>query len=327
MRKRKIAWKRNLRQIPNHVLTKAKNFRTNDLIVACVKKIPESAITSGKYSHISLAITNGKLTYPNSFVPKKSMGKYSDWNVNGHEIIRHDLPKITKTYSWDSPNWGDWFLGSHEVSIDREVFKRTFIPPRLLEIQVALLGEELKDEKHFVIKFTVDEVLDTSARKFKDSLLYDLNLLQENVGAVDVFQSDAKLSDYLKTIYVHWEILPPGERDKTIRRIYAGFRTQSRELKTKLIARYDLLARLKPVAFIAGTSGFRRYFGAKFSDRLVVFENLEYGNAIYAMGDQWEKLSKMSRIDLLASDRKGFVRIVHTTGWEPLLKKVIKQRR
>ena len=39
------------------------------------------------------------------------------------------------------------------------------------------------------------------------------------------------------------------------------------------------------------------YFGAKFGENIVVFENMDYGNAIYILSDNWEEISKMSRID------------------------------
>lgn len=169
-------------------------------------------------------------------------------------------------------------------------------------------------------------MIDKTSENFENHLLENLNLLQENIGAIDIFPSDATLTDYLKTIYVHWEILPPGDRDETIDRIFSGFKSSSEDLRKKLTSRYNLLSKLGPKAYISGTSGFRRYFGAQFSDFLVVFENLEYGNALYVMFEEWEGLSKMSRIDLLSGDRKGFKRIVHRRGWEDDLKRTIKER-
>ena len=327
MKKAHIDWKRNIRKVPDWILAKIRGFKKKDVIVACVVKIPASSIFSGKYAHLSLKIEDGKPVFPSSIVPDESIGKHSGINVNGYELIRRDLPKISKTYSWDAPDYGDWSIGSHEVSIDRKVYRRDFIPPRLTDLRIELLGQEMKDETHFVFKFIVNEVLDSSARRFKVELLHDLNLLQENVGNLDVFPSDATMADFLKTIYVHWEILPPGDRDDTINRIFVGFETTSDEVKQKLIARYDFLSKLKPLAYIRGTSGFRRYFGAKFTDDLVVFENLEYGNAVYVMFDEWEKLSRLNRIELLSGSRKGFVRVVHRTGWQSVLTKVIKEER
>jgi len=103
-------------------------------------------------------------------------------------------------------------------------------------------------------------------------------------------------------------------------------RNVSNELRQRLIARYDLLANMKPQAFVHGTGGFDRYFGAKFADDIVVFENLEYGNAIYIMFENWAVLSQRSRAELLAAFKGQFVRLIHGKGWEADLKKIVAER-
>jgi hypothetical protein len=79
--------------------------------------------------------------------------------------------------------------------------------------------------------------------------------------------------------------------------------------------RVTVMHRLKPEAYITGTDGFLRYFGAKFGDDFVAFENARYGNALYIMYDGWEALSQRSRIELLAGDRDSYDRIEHRKGW------------
>jgi len=226
------------------------------------------------------------------------------------------------------PDWGDWGNGSHDVSRDRDVYQRDFDPPKDLDISIALLTTEPGDDPVFVFRFRVEEILNKRGADLKKDLFDNLNLLQENTGGADVFPADANLTEYLKTISVYWEILPPGERTETLARILSKFRAPSQELREKLLDRYMFLEKLEPVAYISGTSGFHRYFGAQFADNFVVFENLEYGNAIYVMFDDWEELSKLSRMELLKNRRgAGFVRIVHRTEWKKLLTQLIKNQR
>ena len=52
-----------------------------------------------------------------------------------------------------------------------------------------------------------------------------------------------------------------------------------------------------------------------FGDDFVVFENLQYGNAIYVMYENWQAISQRSRVELLAGDPDSFERIVHRSGW------------
>jgi hypothetical protein len=81
------------------------------------------------------------------------------------------------------------------------------------------------------------------------------------------------------------------------------------------------------LSLIIGRSGFARYFGALVADDLVVFENIEYGNAIYVMFEDWRETSQRDRLDLLRSGGAGFERIVHRPGWEGRMRKVVDDHR
>lgn len=110
-------------------------------------------------------------------------------------------------------------------------------------------------------------------------------------------------------------------------KMLSGNRAPSPEAQQRFEERYDLLEDLRPVAFVNGTGGFSRYFGAKFADDLVVLENTDYGNAVYVMFEEWETLSQRSRTELLAGGTNGFVRIIHKPGWETTLRELVARRR
>jgi len=299
----------------------------NDVVVAAVKQISATDLAAGIYKHLGMSLVNGEPRFSERVLPNPETGKFSLWNADGQEVVRKDLPMVSKRISFDAPNYGDWSNGSHEVSWDREVYQREFIPPAEDELSVMLLRTEPGSDAHFVFRFRVERLLDQRAGDFATDLFAAVNLLQENVGAADVFAAGADQSEYLNTISVEWEILPPGERTETLNRIISKFRNPTAELKQKLLARYALLEKLKPIAYVSGSSGFQRYFGAQFKDDLVVFENLEYGNAIYVMFESWEELSKRSRTDLLRNRDQGFKRIVHRAGWEQILISLVRKRR
>jgi len=274
---------KNFLRVPEALLRKSQSLPGDEIVVATVVRISSAALAAGRYQHLGLALVGEQPTFPAEIVPDRRRGRYSRRNVEGKEVVRRDLPKVTRRYPVEGPNWGDWSKGSHISYIPRLVYPRDFLPPKELALQLDLLDEEADGERVFLFKVTVDDVLDRRAPTFEDELLYNLNLLQENVGAVDVFTSGASRDEYLRTVYVNWEILPPGERDATITKILAGVGPVRSDVRAKVEARYALVALLGPEAFISGTSGFRRYFGARFSDNLVVFEHLEYGNAIYVI--------------------------------------------
>jgi hypothetical protein len=315
--------KKNLLKVPRHVLDRINTFELDDIVVACAKRL--TAADLSKYAHLGLAINDGRLSLPSPFIPDPRAGRYSSANVEGREIVRRDLPMVKKSFSWETPNWGDWSKGSHTHVQTREVYERDFIPPKEVELSVTLLDSPSEDK--FFLKFAVEQVLRKNTPDFEAELLYNLNILQENVGAVDVFESAASLEDYLATVRVDWEILPPGSVDEVVRRMLEGKRSVTEEQRKTMEARLRVMAGLKPAAYIAGTNGFLRYFGAKFEEDFVAFENVAYGNALYVMYEQWEELSKRSRIDLLKGSREGFERIEHREGWEERLKALLRERR
>jgi hypothetical protein len=333
IRKTKFSQK-HFRKVPDSVQLKLNSFDNDKFVVACVRKISSSEILAGDFFDVGILITNNNLEFPNKQIPLPSIGKYSQINSQGFELKRDDLPMVSKTFDLEVPNFGDWGKGSHTVTWSRDVYQREFLPPKQLELEIELLGEEhLTDDKIFIFQFTLSETLNrkkVSLEKdflIKDDLFFNLNLLQECVGASDIFKSTATRADYLSSLYVNWEILPIGEKDSTINQILSGVKAPTAELKKKIVERYDFLSNLKPKAFINGVSGLRRYFGAMFSENLVVFEHLEYGNAIYIMFDDWRTLSKLTRPQLLSGDRKGFERIEHRKGWERKLIELLKEKK
>ena len=60
-------------------------------------------------------------------------------------------------------------------------------------------------------------------------------------------------------------------------------------------ARLKLFAKLPVEKLIKGTNSFSSYIGALYADDLVVFENMNYGNALYVLYDDWQDVSKRSR--------------------------------
>ena len=314
--------KHNLRKIPSGLIEKLSAFDQDDLVVACAKLLRAEDIP--RYAHLGVTLEDGKLTTQPPRVPAPPAGRYSRANVEGLEKVRKDLPMVTKEFSMESPNWGDPSRGYHQVTHSRDVYVRDFYPPKEVTMSVTLLEER---SSAFFVKFAVDQVLNRRTEHFEQELLYNLNILQENVGAVDVFPSAATLAEYAATVRVDWQILPPGSADEVVRGLLTRSRSITPEQEKVIRERVSLMDRLKPQAYVAGTDGFLRYFGAQFGDDFVAFENVRYGNAIYLMYESWRELSQRSRVDLLGGDRDVFDRIVHRPGWEEKLEAAVRKYR
>jgi len=315
---------KNYRKIPQEIFQRLQTFALDDVVVACAKELRPQDIRG--YNHLGLRYENGQLILPDPQVPDVSAGKYSRFNVEGKDVIRRDLPKIQKEFCFLAPDWGDWSYGSHLVCHTRDVYERQFLPPKEVELSVTLLEER---EDVFLIKFEVVQVLDRHADDFESDLLYNLNILQENIGSVDIFTSEATLAEYAETVRVNWELLPVGELEpgEAVNRILRDNRRVTPEQRAVMEERLATFSKFRPTHFVSGTSGFTRYFGAKYADDFVVFENIRYGNALYVMYERWQELSQKSRIDLLKGDRQGFERIEHRDGWENQLDAMLQRYR
>jgi hypothetical protein len=318
--------KKNLNKIPKDIYRKIETLKTDGLVVGCAVKFKAQDLEAGKLKHLGIVITTEGIQIPSSVIPKENQGKYSERNINGFEVVRKDLPKETHYNSIESPNWGDSYNGTHTVNLPYKKYPRDFYPPRELEIIMA--SKDIRPGlPTYIIAFQVQEVLDKNDKSFKDRLLENLNLLQENIGACGIEAATMELSDYAKSLQVSWEILPPGTLDETIERVFHG-KTPTQQQKNVTTERYNFFQSLKPKSLVFGQSGFRRYFGALLEDNLVVFENIEYGNAVYILFDKWEELSKISRLDLMSGKFNGsFERVVHTSGWKGKIKTIVASKR
>ncbi|NLM11335.1 MAG: hypothetical protein GX213_11280 [Clostridiaceae bacterium] len=317
-------WKKNFRKIPSEILNKLKQIDSNEIIVACAKKIPVSDIENGIYEHVGITISNSSISFDESITPEPDTGRYSKYNVFGRVIILKHLPKITVSYSAEVPDFGDWSKGSHDITWTREVYQRETWMPRNLCINIQLL-EQKDDESLF--KFSIDTPLSKLDSYFMDDLLYYCNLLQENVGACDVFASDSKTSDYIDTLYVDWELLPPGTRniDRNAHIILSSIRNPNPNMGKEIKERMEFFESLNLQAYIRGKNKFSQYFGAVLKNGLVILENIRYGNAIYIFKKNWEEFSKLSRTELLSLRSTDIIRVIHTNNWKNNIRIVVER--
>lgn len=317
MRFRRFPWKRNFAKVPTSILKSVAGIKTPLIVVAQTKSIPISDIENGLYRQVGLLVESGAAVARDAGVPPASSGKWSQRNLEGWERKRTDLPKITKTYSWETPNFGDAATyGTHTTWRERDVYQVEFDEPRGHEVKAEILKTGEGKPPTVLVKFSVPTLLDKSDDGFEKELLWALNVLQENTGVAGLFASDATRQDYLTTIALEWEVFPPGTADEII----AVFRKRRSSKVTKadtiMEGRLKLFSSLKPTAYLAGTAKFSAYVGAQFASDLMVFENVRYGNALYVLYDTWREVSKRSRIDLLRGTSEKFDRFIHTDGWE-----------
>jgi len=318
--------KKNVRVIPEAARSRLKSLREQCIVAGCARQFSAESIRNGALAHLQIQLDADGLHVAGRVLPRAAQGKYSARNIAGYEVVRRDLPKETHYNVVDAPDWGDWSNGTHDVLLPYEKYPRDFYAPRELEL-CLYCADTSAARSSFVIAARVDEVFNQGAPDFETRLLENLNLLQENLGGCGVEAADFSIEDYGRTLQLSWEILPPGSLDEAIERLFRGRRPTQQERKAAE-GRYEFFESLNPLKLIVGSCGFRRYFGALLEDNLVVFENVEYGNAVYLMYDNWEELSQLSRLELL-SGRLGdeFDRVIHREGWQAEVRRLVEAKR
>lgn len=306
----------HFRRIPNYIDQELSRIQSQYVIVATVIDITKTDIASGRFRHVGIQMNEGNIYVPETITPDMMKGIYARRNRNGIIWILKELPKVTKTYWWESPNFGDPTKGYHSNYRDIQVYQRQLEPPRDWEITLSILVE---DESHLRIKAEIATVLDRQDNYFKKDLFFAINLLQEQFRDCHVFAASTTDEDMARITTVGWEIFPPGTLDRTLAVITGKMRTQSPIRQREIQNRAEALSRLNPSEYIVGSGMNSHYFGAKFGESIVVFENVDYGNALYILFDNWQEISQMSRIDILKRHEKDFIRIIHKNGWEKTL--------
>ncbi|MFF3527284.1 hypothetical protein ACFYX5_11475 [Streptomyces rubiginosohelvolus] len=316
--------KKSFRKVPDAISAKISALGSDSYQVGVRKLYPVAQIGAGALEHLGICLEPGSPKVPSSALPLASRGRYSRWNLTGKVVRRIDLPKVHRTWGVETPNFGDWGKGSHTINFTRLVYPTEIAYGQ--QIPVFMTAAQ-QDDDEISIAFRVGQVLHRSEPD-DQALIFALSLLQENVGAVDVVESETSSAEWLDSVSVAWEFLPAGKRDTALielaRRVGIS-RDDPR--RSAMEERMSTLLELSPTDLIYGTSGFQRYVGARFSPSLVVFENVEYGNALYVMFEDWEGLSRRSRLELLAGPTRGFDRIPHRRGWEGRLRHAVNSRR
>lgn len=286
------------------------------VVVAAVCTI--TAPEAGEYVDLGLRLEGGRISTAPPAPPPPSYGVYARRNLDGWKEKRTDLPKETREVSSWAPSWNS---GSyHLVSRDIEAYPVEHHAARLLTISATIL-EDLVDGA--LVRFRVDQPLERDADGFAGDLRFNLRLLHEAVGDAHVYDADLCDEEFARVQHVDWELLPAGSADRVLERLAVQQPVDAERLEVAA-ERLRVLDRLGHDGFIVGKGNFARYFGARFGERLVALENLEYGNALYVFEENWERLTQLSRTELIKRRDPSVHRVPHLPGWQSAIRKLVR---
>lgn len=314
----------HFRRVPDYIEQELRDIQEQHVIVAAIINVRKSDIARRLYRHLDIKIVEGNVQFPETIYPDRLTGLYARRNRNGIIWIFKDLPKVVKTFTFESPNFGDPHKGYHITCIGREVYQRRFEPPREWAVAISLVSQ---DAEYVRLRVQIRAFLDRNHSDFRSDLFFAINLLQEQCHDCHVFRANISDEELARTTAVGWEIFPPGTMDRAFTAITSRLRVPTPQRQREIENRANALARLHPTEYIVGSGMNSHYFGAKFGENIVAFENIDYGNAIYILFDNWQEISQMSRIDILKRHERDFIRIIHKDGWQKILKLHIEELR
>ena len=253
---KRFPWKRNYLIIPPFVQSALNDIDGDFIAVAATKKIKREDIEAGQYSHAGLSIDGSFIIAVGPTHPPADAGKWSERNAYGWDRKREDWPMVQKTWTFESPNFGDGARNGWTMrSWTKDVYQHQIFEPQGMTIEASVLED--RGGEQVVVKFALAPMLSRSAAEFDLMLLWAINVLQENTGVTGVFASDATREEYISTVALDWQIFPPGNADEVVARLLGSADpTNAADFEKHVRERVRLFEGFEPRAYIRGQGGF-----------------------------------------------------------------------
>ena len=250
------------------------------------------------------------------------IGPVSRHNAEGTWRILHDQPKESRyirTVRW---RWTQWAGRDQtkEMEEERDIFRdcypRELVTPPAIELSVVEC-----DGDRFITSPTIEN--DTaSATRGK----HVINLMLELFGTCETHTADlAKIAD-APVNRVNWHMLPPGEYPwpRLEEHMKAALRRHSNDDFRILMDRQETIKSYGPDEIYVGSGGFSDYVAYRFTTLgIVVMESIQRDNALYVFGEDWERVSQLTKAEVL-SNQFHRDRLIHAKGWRARLHAVLR---
>ncbi|MFZ6772316.1 hypothetical protein ACO0LB_06315 [Undibacterium sp. SXout7W] len=253
------------------------------------------------------------------FLVPAAIGKFTNFNANGSEIVRKDLEKVSESIMYYG-SFRDWHGRIHHGVRTRRIEKyvREYIDGPEEIFQIVTVNGEI---------YIATAVLDLNDKKEKRNV-HNANLMFECFTKFDIIdvEKNKVVGPTLKRL--QWEVLPPGNypwgKSKSfINRAIGNFPERDQKV---IEFRMEEISKREPDILATGRAGFCGYFVYGFSKKNVyVLESIFLDNATYVFSSDWESLSQLTKSELI-NGRLPHTRIVHNEKWNVNLGRAIDGR-
>lgn len=249
------------------------------------------------------------------------IGPITKFNAEGREIIHRDQPKepfcrmILARRSEFRGRGRTTRLRLRRMRGMR--YPRTVEPPPGVELTIAALPDG-------------QQVLVAPARTYRDSadsrLIHVVNLLLEVAGECDIYTADLVRIEQPTLRQLNWRVLPPEVRTWTeLRPRLQDLVSRAPEEHRAIVEyRFEEITSYQPTFVAVGRAGFAGYIVFGFPERnRFVCECVHTGNATYVFGEDWRRLSRLTKRQVL-NEGSQLARLVHDEEWPEDLQRVLE---
>jgi hypothetical protein len=245
-------------------------------------------------------------------LPPGSAGAAARRNSEGKTVVHRDQPLEThfrqKEWSWKE------FRGRYEtvqktgiVEVPYTRYPRTQLKPYSVELETRTGA----DSKVLVVAGPFDAINDA------DALLNTVHMFVELFGECALTKKDLTLAPEPARRQLNWDILPPGRYPwEKVKPFVENIIAESAPATQAVVkARFEEIAAYTPDFVAIGKNGFSRYvvYGWD-SPKLYLLESTEVDNATYVLKEDWQRVSAMSKAEVL-DERAHHSRIIHRKAW------------
>jgi hypothetical protein len=248
-----------------------------------------------------------------SILPDSKFGPTCTKNSEGWIEVHKNRPMETY-YTPIVWRWRE-FRGRDDYEEKEEIryrsgkrYPRTVHSPLGIEISIRLKTD---GKKVAILEFL--EVKPDNFQRIVDSI----NILVEIFGECDLLTNNLDTIIRGEVKRLNWRILPPGKRP------WESIKTEIKEVIEReppgnqevIEKRLEAINHYGPDFVAVGQHGFTGYLIFGFPRKtLYLLESLFSGNATYIFGNDWERLSKLSKAEIL-KDKLQKQRVIHQKEW------------
>lgn len=250
-----------------------------------------------------------------SVLPSCELGPVSRRNAEGYDIV-HRGCKMEEVYRTSEWHWTEWhgrdrIERSEIVDVPYRRYPRTFVPPQSVELTLQELtpGTTAVTAGPFVYSQDDEEQ--------RSLLRHSVNLMLEAFGSCQIHGARDKQTLRSPIRRLNWVVLPPGvhpwpELKTHVTHILETMTPGCRALAER---RLETIVEYGPDFTAFGHAGFSGYiaFGFEAKD-IFVLESTRRDNATYVFGHYWERLSRLTKAEILSGNLHED-RIIHRANW------------